>query len=75
MSLLSCSFLRALYTIPGNTPMFWQKLSRVVGSRTAEECQFHHQGQVLVSNKKDSSAKKASAKEKKHPGQKGTNEN
>ena len=56
---------RALCTIPGNTPMFWQKISRKVASRTAQECQLKHQGQVLVSNKKASSvAKKVSAKEK-----------
>lgn len=71
----SCSFLRALYTIPGNTPMFWQKISREVGSRTAQECQFQHQGEVLVSNKKtEPSVKKGSAKEKKNPVQKGTNQ-
>jgi len=66
------SFCRALYTIPGNTPMFWQKVSSKVGTRTAEECQFQHQGQIIVSSKKDPSAKKGSAKEKKDPGRKGT---
>ena len=52
--------------------MFWQKVSSKVGSRTAEECQFQHQGQIVVSNKKDPSGKKGSVKEKKAPGQKGT---
>jgi len=61
-----------LCTIPGNTPLFWQKVSSKVGSRTAEECQFQHQGQVIVSNKKDPSVRKRIAKEKKDPGQKGT---
>ena len=52
--------------------MFWQKVSSKVGTRTAEECQFQHQGQIIVSGKKDSSARKGSAKEKKDSGQKGT---
>lgn len=51
--------------------MFWQKVSREVGSRTAEECQFQHQGQVIVSNKKEPLVKKSSAKAKDDPGQKG----
>lgn len=66
------NFLRALYTISGNTPMFWQKISRKVGSRTAQECQLKHQGHVLVSNKRETSAKKTSAKEKNAPAFKGT---
>lgn len=65
-------FLRALYTIPGNTPMFWQKISRKVGSRTAQECQLKHQGHVLVANKKETLAKKTSAKEKNALALKGT---
>jgi len=52
--------------------MFWQKVSSKVGTRTAEECQFQHQGQIIVSSKKDPSVRKASAKEKKDSGQKGT---
>ena len=52
--------------------MFWQKVSSKVGTRTAEECQFQHQGQIVVSNKKDPSLRKGFAKEKKDPGQKGT---
>lgn len=52
--------------------MFWEKVSSEVGTRTAEECQFQHQGQIVVSNKKDPSVRKGSAKEKKDPGQKGT---
>ena len=53
--------------------MFWQKISRKVGSRTAQECQLKHQGHVLVSNKKETSAaKKTSAKEKNAPAFKGT---
>ena len=64
--------LRALYTIPLTTPMFWQKISRKVGTRTAQECQFQHQGQYFVSSKKNSSVKKGPAKKKKDPGQKGT---
>ena len=52
--------------------MFWQKISRKVGSRTAQECQLKHQGHVLVSNKKETSAKKTSAKEKNAPAIKGT---
>lgn len=44
--------------------MFWQKISRKVGSRTAQECQLKHQGHVLVANKKETLAKKTSAKEK-----------
>lgn len=50
--------------------MFWQKISRKVGTRTAQECQSHHQGQVLVSKKNNPAAKKGSAKTK-DPGQKG----
>lgn len=63
--------LSALYTIPGNTPMFWQKISRKVTSRTAQECQLKHQGQALVSTKKASSVKKVSSKEKNDTGVKG----
>lgn len=64
----------ALYAIPGNTPMFWQKISRKVGSRTAQECQLKHQGHALVSNKKETSLKKVSAKEKNVPGVKGSSQ-
>lgn len=52
--------------------MFWQKVSSKLGTRTAEECQFQHQGQIVVLSKKDQSVRKVFAKEKKDPGQKGT---
>jgi len=64
----------ALYTIPGNTPMFWQKISRKVTSRTAQECQLKHQGQALVSTKKASSVKKVSSKEKSDTGVKASSQ-
>lgn len=51
--------------------MFWQKVSSKVGTRTAEECLLQHQGQIVL-NKKDPSARRGFAKEKKDPGQKGT---
>ncbi|XP_022787384.1 uncharacterized protein LOC111327456 [Stylophora pistillata] len=54
----------ALHSIPGSTPLFWQKISRKVGTRTAQECQSHHQGHVLVSNRKNPAIKKGPAKTK-----------
>ena len=33
-------------TMVPTTPMFWQKVSRAVRSRTAEECQLQHQDQL-----------------------------
>ena len=62
---------RALFTIPGNTPMFWQKISSKVATRSAEQCQWKHQGKEIASNKTLLAAKRVPAKEMKDPGSKG----
>lgn len=69
----------ALFLIPGHTPMFWQKISHKVATRTAQECQLKHQGQeiiskkVLAKGKKDSRSKVSSQQnEKKVTGGVGT---
>ena len=66
-----CLLFRALFTIPGNTPMFWQKISSKVATRSAEQCQWKHQGKEIASNKTLLAPKRVPAKEMKDTGSKG----
>ena len=67
----SMFFFRALCVIPASIPMFWQTIASCVKSRTAQECQFQHQGQSLVPNKREALGKNGTAVAKKRLGQKG----
>ena len=51
--------------------MFWQKISTKVATRSAEQCQWKHQGKEIPSNKTLLAPKRVSAKEIKNPGSKG----